>query len=99
MTQKIHLSSAEHTLIRVDFQAKLLKAGEHLAQVPLVLLLGGRCYEDVVDIHHNEVESPGHPVHEPLEPLRRPKFITGNSNNPKGVVTAVLGTSLSATGI
>ena len=61
------------------------------------------CYQDVVDVAVAEVQTSQDLVDKPLNCLYavflRPNGILANSYSPNGVVMAVLGMSLLATGI
>ncbi len=69
MAQEVHGRHAKDTLRRVDLEAVVLEAGQHLAEVLHVLLGGGGGHEDVIDVDHDEVRVSHDLVHEPLEGL------------------------------
>ena len=62
-----------------------------------MLLFGVAGNQDVIEVDETEGDTMEDAVHQPLECVA--KGMRRNSQSPKGVMTAVLGTSAAATGI
>ena len=102
MSKVDEVADAKEALLPVDDHPIFSKETEDLTEVRCVLLFSVAGNENIVEVDENKGNAAKDAIHQPLKTwsaFLSPKGMRRNSQSPKGVITAVLGTSANALGI